>query len=283
MLQRVYERRTQYNNDRRLADSWIWTTGKLIYYRMFARVYGFCGSFSQTVMVNSTWTKNHIDQLWSTDANIVYPPCDTDRLSDLPLDGRQTMIVSIAQFRPEKDHRMQVLALARLLEKYPEWQQNEKLKLVLIGTCRNQGDQGRIDDLKALAKELRLDDRVCFEVNASYDTLVSYLSKAKVGLHTMWNEHFGIGVVEYQTAGLIAVAHCSGGPKHDIVVNYANKPTGFLADSVETFADRLHDALTLSDEEYKEIASNARASASDRFSELAFSVELLRPLRQCLT
>lgn len=38
---------------------------------------------------------------------------------------------------------------------------------------------------------------VQFEVNASFDTLVQSLATAKVGLHTMWNEHFGIGVVEY--------------------------------------------------------------------------------------
>lgn len=42
----------------------------------------------------------------------------------------------------------------------------------------------------------------------------------------MWNEHFGIGVVEYQAAGLIPVAHKSAGPKMDIVIEYDGKPTG---------------------------------------------------------
>ncbi|KAI8068590.1 hypothetical protein BC940DRAFT_31866 [Gongronella butleri] len=283
MLQRVYERRAQYNNDKRLANSWLWTTAKLIYYRLFARVYSYCGSFAQVVMVNSSWTKNHIDQLWSTDADIVYPPCDTDRLGDLSLDGRKSLIVSVAQFRPEKDHRLQILAMARLFEKYPQWLQDPNVKLIMVGSCRNKGDEDRIEQLRNLAKELQLQDRIHFEVNAPYNVLVSLLGQGKVGLHTMWNEHFGIGVVEYQTAGLIVVAHCSGGPKMDIVVDYANQPTGFLADNADSFADRLHDALSLSENEYKEMASNARASASDRFSELAFSVDLLRPLRRCLT
>lgn len=52
------------------------------------------------------------------------------------------------------------------------------------------------------------------------------MGRAKVGLHTMWNEHFGIGVVEYMAAGLIPVAHKSGGPLMDIVTEYNNKPTG---------------------------------------------------------
>jgi hypothetical protein len=42
----------------------------------------------------------------------------------------------------------------------------------------------------------------------------------------MWNEHFGIGVVEYQAAGLISVVDDSGGPKYDIVVPIDGKPTG---------------------------------------------------------
>jgi hypothetical protein len=42
----------------------------------------------------------------------------------------------------------------------------------------------------------------------------------------MWNEHFGIGVVEYMAAGLVPVAHNSAGPKLDIVTEYDGKPTG---------------------------------------------------------
>ncbi len=42
----------------------------------------------------------------------------------------------------------------------------------------------------------------------------------------MWNEHFGIGVVEYQAAGLISIVDDSGGPKADIVVDYNGGPTG---------------------------------------------------------
>jgi alpha-1,2-mannosyltransferase len=56
-------------------------------------------------------------------------------------------------------------------------------------------------------------------VNASYPALIDWLSKSLIGLHTMWNEHFGIGVVEYMAAGLIPVAHNTGGPKMDIKDN----------------------------------------------------------------
>ncbi|KAG2225030.1 hypothetical protein INT45_003230 [Circinella minor] len=283
MLQRVYERRRQYNNDSQLATSAIWTSGKLIYYHMFSWVYGWCGSFAEIVMVNSSWTKGHIDQLWKTEAEIVYPPCDTERLNVLDLNNRMPKIVSVAQFRPEKDHAMQIQAMAKLFEKHPKWKDEKDLELVMIGSSRNEGDERRIVGLRKLAQELNVEKYVRFEVNASFDTLVDYLGKAKVGLHTMWNEHFGIGVVEYMAAGLIPVAHNSAGPKRDIVTEYDGRPTGFLADSVDSFADCLDKALSLSKQDTIKMASNARAAASDRFSEVAFSRELMRSLRKWLT
>jgi hypothetical protein len=42
----------------------------------------------------------------------------------------------------------------------------------------------------------------------------------------MWCEHFGIGVVEGMAAGLVPVAHNSGGPKSDIVIDVGGKKTG---------------------------------------------------------
>lgn len=41
--------------------------------------------------------------------------------------------------------------------------------------------------------------------------------KAKAGLHTMLEEHFGISIVEMMAAGLYTIAHNSGGPKDDII------------------------------------------------------------------
>ncbi|KAI8646053.1 hypothetical protein BD408DRAFT_337417 [Parasitella parasitica] len=283
MLNRVYERRAAHNNDVKFASSAIWSTGKLIYYQIFAKIYGFCGSFANIVMVNSSWTKGHIDQLWHTKSVIVYPPCDTERLNALPLRGRKSMIVSVAQFRPEKDHSLQLKSLAKLFEKYPQWRTTRPVELVLIGSSRNEADAKRIDGLCKEATDLGIKDFVRFEINASYNLLVSSLGMAKIGLHTMWNEHFGIGVVEYMSAGLIPVAHNSGGPKSDIVIEYDGRQTGFLADTEDTFAECLNSALLFSEAKYEKMAANARASASDRFSEDSFNTDLLRCLRPSLS
>ncbi|KAI9253172.1 hypothetical protein BY458DRAFT_535891 [Sporodiniella umbellata] len=282
MVNSVYEHRNQQKDNGIVSKNTLWTIGKLIYYRIFAKIYGFCGSFAQAVTVNSSWTKGHIDSLWKTKADIVYPPCDTERLNKAPLKGRKPMIVSVAQFRPEKDHALQLKSFAKLFEKHPRWK-DSGVELVLIGSSRNEGDANRIEKLRQLAYELNIQDYVRFEVNAPYDLLVSSLASAKIGIHTMWNEHFGIGVVEYMAAGLIPVAHKSGGPLLDIVTEYDGKQTGYLANTADTFADSLHEALSLSEDAYVEMASSARASASDKFSEDSFSSDLLCALRPCIT
>lgn len=44
----------------------------------------------------------------------VYPPCDTTELQRLPLDRKlkHLFLVSVNQFRPEKNHRLQLQAFA---------------------------------------------------------------------------------------------------------------------------------------------------------------------------
>lgn len=78
------------------------------------------------------------------------------------------------------------------------------------------------------------------------------------------------------------MAHNSAGPKLDIVTEYNGQPTGYLADSVETFADAMNAVLSLSDDDYETMAFNARASASDKFSEVTFGRDMMRSLRKSL-
>lgn len=131
-------------------------------------------------MVNSSWTKAHIDSILYHDhgilnvltrlpplvflgsslaalrpAEIVYPPCDTRELAKLPLEGRGRTIVSLAQFRPEKDHRTQLLALSSLLESHPEYR-SPPIKMVLMGGSRNAEDAERVTQLQKLAKDIHI-------------------------------------------------------------------------------------------------------------------------------
>lgn len=106
MLSRVRGRSSMYNNDALIAKSSWLSQCKVIYYVLFSWMYGFVGSFTQLAMVNSSWTQSHIEKLWRIPDHIkrVYPPCDTSVLQALPLERptRTPIIISVAQFRPEK-------------------------------------------------------------------------------------------------------------------------------------------------------------------------------------
>lgn len=138
------------------------------------------------LMANSSWTKNHIDAILQyreplldiyqylspgyymdrvlkprhpvpTSAQIVYPPCDTREMAAFALDGRAPVILSVAQFRPEKDHAAQLRAFHTFLERYPEF--TGQARLVMVGGSRNAEDAARVDALRALAEELGIDVR----------------------------------------------------------------------------------------------------------------------------
>lgn len=130
-------------------------------------------------------------------------------VSGLSLEPREPLIISVAQFRPEKNHRLQIEAFSLALKQLSKAPQEEfsQLRLVLIGGVRDKLDQNRVAQLKLYAEEKGvavhwrlllspsapyfLQDRVDFLANLPFAELIQYLSRGIIGLHTMWNEHFG--------------------------------------------------------------------------------------------
>lgn len=301
MLSVVRERNPRFNNSDLISRNVVLSALKVLYYCCFALLYGLAGSCSDIIMVNSTWTLGHILALWRSPSrtSVVYPPCDVRAFLDIPLEndedddweevGRELgedsfqaknpdgprksfSIVSIGQFRPEKDHKLQIQAFRELLNRRAA--REEDVRLVLVGGCRNQEDEDRVLMLRGLCAELEVGGKVEFKLNVPFEELKRELSSATIGLHTMWNEHFGIGVVECMAAGTIVLAHKSGGPKLDIVVPFRGGQTGFLADSVESYASAMESILALSPEARLEIRRNARQSV-ERFSDQEFESSFL--------
>lgn len=214
---------------------------KQTYWEWFASLYRWVGGNVDVVMTNSTWTQNHISELWGKartqqkmrhPIQVVYPPCAVEELQkSIPVDhaseaSRTNNILYIAQFRSEKKHEDIIKAFHLFLRSHhANTPVDQRPKLILIGSVRNDtDDEKKVYKLRLQAQEIK--DSVDFIVNAKYSQVVEYLKSSSVGVNGMWNEHFGIGVVEYQAAGLIAVVNDSGGPKEDIVVDIDGKPTG---------------------------------------------------------
>lgn len=190
MVKRVRERSAGVENGG-VANSASKTWAKLVYYRIFTTVYATALLFSEHIMTNSSWTQAHIQSLLtkgrsSTLASlllmddetqrvnekrgestpddrarceVVYPPCDTTELTKLGnLEHRARELVSLAQFRPEKDHAKQIHALAILFKAHPEYKTGPaRVQLTLMGGSRGPGDEARLDELRKLAVELNVE------------------------------------------------------------------------------------------------------------------------------
>ena len=206
------------------------------YWHAYASLYSLSGRNVDIVMTNSSWTQAHIQYLWGPRRTkrrkiyaieVVYPPVAVEELElAIDLDGpkavsREKILLYVAQFRPEKNHDLILRSFARML------QTNEKdAKLVLVGSVRDDDDKKKVYALRLLAHDLKIEDNTQFACDAPWPSVLDWLRRSWVGVNGMWNEHFGIGVVEYQAAGLISVVNDSGGPKADIVVDYDGAPTG---------------------------------------------------------
>lgn len=204
MLQRVISRQAAFNNDAGVAGSPLKSLVKVVYYYLFAAAYGAVGGCtnvsmqavhslhmhctklrqlcvlmgahtSQVVMVNSSWTREHISKLWwkFTQPSLVYPPCNVSQLAALKLDRKlkSLYLVSLAQFRPEKDQAKQLraFALARQRAAALERQREAAIsqgtavvvvspffeavlaaRLKVVGSCRNAEDEERVVQLVGL-------------------------------------------------------------------------------------------------------------------------------------
>jgi alpha-1,2-mannosyltransferase len=72
--------------------------------------------------------------MWgSKNVDLIYPPCDTtDIIKLISLDvPRNNIMVSFAQFRPEKDHQLQLRVWANALPSLPK-----DSKFILVGATR---------------------------------------------------------------------------------------------------------------------------------------------------
>ena len=228
---------------------------------------------------------------------IVYPPCDTELLRAMPLErprrrgGRAApvLFVSVAQFRPEKDHMMQVRAFARATEIAAAASTSPggaprrgrradhpmlSAELQIIGSCRNAVDERRLLALREEVARLGLGARVSFRVSLPFPELMAALGDADAGLHTMVDEHFGISVVEYMAAGAVPIAHDSAGPSEDIV-GPANAGggggAGLLASSLDGFAEAMVAVAGLDPARRLAMAGRAREYVAERFSNDAFA------------
>jgi alpha-1,2-mannosyltransferase len=159
--------------------------------------------------------------LWNTKLELLYPPCKIMKVNERS--KRDNVIVSFAQFRLEKRHKFQVEIIKKLVDR------NKNVKLIMIGSTRHRDDERVLDDVVKYINEQGLKNHIEIQKNKSINEIKEIFASARIGIHTMRDEHFGISIIEMMAAGLYTIAHRSAGPLNDIIGGTI-LPVGFLAD-----------------------------------------------------
>ncbi|KAI5956941.1 ALG11 [Candida jiufengensis] len=225
---------------------------KFIYWSILYYIYVYLGSYVDLTLANGTWTFNHMKKIWIYNQPLgkhittLYPPCGTENLvkEETTNKERENKLLYLAQFRPEKRHILILKEYQQfLVNNYPGIAKPtpEIPTLVFAGSCRTKDDTATLEFLQQETQLLKLTNFVEFKVDISYKEVIELLSVCKFGLNAMWNEHFGIGVVEYIARGCIPIVHASAGPYLDIVKNEDDEPKQDWHNSIgfffKSFAD----------------------------------------------
>jgi glycosyltransferase involved in cell wall biosynthesis len=167
---------------------------------------------------NSKYTANLLNKFLNkygkTNATIttLYPPVDVNHIKKKGKERiRQNAVVVLSRFHPKKKLEFSLFVAKEVVKKIPQ------AKFYLIGSLN---DAHYYSYLKTLALKLGLHRHVSFLADVSEEVKATLMHSAKVYLHTMPYEHFGISIVEGMSAGLCPIVHDSGGAKEFVDSKY---------------------------------------------------------------
>lgn len=160
------------------------------------------------LLTNSKFSASVIRRYLGFKALVLYPPVDIDMFAsiDTPPEDREDIVVSIGRYNPEKRYEF-VLQVAKEL---PD------IRFVIVGSTGEALAASYFEKLLKLREKLGLGNVELLR-DVPLSELISILSRAKVYLHAMVAEHFGMAPVEAMAAGLVPVVHRSGGVYTDVI------------------------------------------------------------------
>lgn len=196
------------------------------------------------VLAISNYSKSHLDSVWKRPSTLVYPGCNM-----ISAKAKRDLVVTVSRASPGK--RLEIFwEVARRCSSY-------EFVMLLTQTEDTSEYFRRLSQQRPANGTLIVNpDKMI------YDQIVG---EAKVYLHLMEGEHFGIAVVEAMSAGCVPIVHDSGGPR-EIVQNNV----GYRWERVEEIPAMVDRAVRMSPSE--SAAKRARDFSVDSFQRRLSSV-----------
>ncbi|MGD6934611.1 MAG: glycosyltransferase [Candidatus Bathyarchaeia archaeon] len=175
------------------------------------------------ILANSHYTAKEIESFSGKKVEVLYPPY-TSCIQNIPAKVKQNLVVTTSRFEQNKK-----------LENIPKIaaKTSNNIQYAIIGRLY---DKATLESLQAQVKKLGLTGRVKFYPDLPAEQKLALLASAKVYLHTMVGEHFGISIVEAMASGCIPISHNSGG-----MVEFV--PTQNRYETIEQAAEKIDSAI----------------------------------------
>jgi glycosyltransferase involved in cell wall biosynthesis len=231
---------------------------------------------NSTILTNSEYSRKAIlDTYGIDDAIVLSPPVDVDTFRNLALsssssppsiddddDGREDIILVLSRIDPEKNIE-NAINFAKTLN------ENKIGKGMIIAGSLDPYFYGYYNKLKKMVMDLNLNDYITFEIDASFDKLLSVMRRCKAYFHPRSGEHFGMSIVEAMSAGLIPVVPDVGGQTEFVPRKYQFHELNQAAQITSSVFDAFYpDRIAVSNLVTKFSAPNYRRRFQQVVSEL---------------
>jgi glycosyltransferase involved in cell wall biosynthesis len=219
---------------------------------------------SRALMVDGPYVRDAARKWIGREPLVIFPPSDVEKYSCKDkIKARENIVISCGRFAPEKNQKI----IPTIASKIPE------VNFYIIGTISTSIRKTSLNIVKQInedIKRLNLKNVKVLEDLPFAEQLELY-KRAKIFLHTMIGEHFGMAVVEAMASGLVPVVHKSGGPWLDIL---SQGKYGLGYENVEEAAEKIR--WLISDESNYHKLSSLATQRAKNFSREKFKNNLIK-------
>lgn len=212
---------------------------------------------SAHTFTNSSFSANAIKETFNMDAKVLWPPVNIENFHP---NKKQNLVVSVGRFDRTKNHETLIKSFRNV----------DTASCVIIGNSSGKESELYILKLKSLIRKLGLKERIKLLVDCPFNSLKNLLSKAKVYVHSMPFEPFGISVVEAMAAGCVPIVHKRSGTNIEIV---ENDKYGFSFEDVTELSEKIN--LILENEDLRKKYSTKAVQRSRIFGKKVFKKRIL--------
>jgi glycosyltransferase involved in cell wall biosynthesis len=205
-------------------------------------------------LVNSDFIARRVRETHGVESMILYPPVPGG-FPEVAWEKRQRGFVALGRIHEHKRWDMAIAIIEEVRRR------GHDVTFTLIGSRDSPECHARMAALAAERPWFRMLN------DLSREELAATVAGHRYGIHTMLEEHFGIGPAEMQRAGCIVFVHNSGG-----LIEIVGGNPRLLFDNVQEAADKIERVLT--DPACEEALRRHVAAQRDRFSAEMFCSSL---------